>query len=108
MQKNRVMLNGYVGNHLATQQLENGGKRVAIRVATHDSYKDKEGNWVDQTTWHDVIAWDKKAEYAERNFVKGSRIQLEGCMEYRTYPDKMGHIRYIAQVKAFAMENLDR
>jgi single-strand DNA-binding protein len=108
MQRNRIILNGYVGNHLDASVCSNGNKRVSIRVATHHRSKNRNGTYIYHTTWHDVVAWDKKAEYAERTFVKGSRIWVEGAMEYRRYPDKTGHVRYTARIRAFSLDNLDR
>ncbi len=108
MKGNRVTLIGYVGSNLLSKKLEDGTKRVGIRMVTHYPRKNKEGENKWQTVWHDVVAWDKTAEYAEQSFVKGSRIMVEGAIEYRTYPDKQGHIRYITQIKAESLMNLDR
>ncbi len=108
MQGNKVILVGYVGNHLTTKKLESGGKRVGIRMATHYRHKDEKGESVYHTVWHDIVAWNSAAEFAERSFVKGSRILVEGFIEYRTYPDSTGHTRYITQIKAQSLMNLDR
>ena len=108
MNANRVLLIGYVGKDLASTKLETGNTRVAIRVATHHSHKNQNGEKIDHTVWHDIVAWDSTAEYAERSFVKGSKIMVDGSIEYRTFPDKSGHIRYITQIKAHSLMNLDR
>jgi single-strand DNA-binding protein len=55
-----------------------------------------------------VVAWDKVAAYAENNFVKGSRILVDGQIIYRTYPDRQGHLRYVTEIKANSLQNLDR
>src|SRR5687768_12679277 len=98
MQCNKVILIGYVGKDIATKKLDTGGKRVSIRMATHYDHKNEQGEKIHHTVWHDVVAWGGTAEYAERSFVKGSRILVEGCIEYRTYPDQEGHTRYITQI----------
>lgn len=108
MQNNKVTLIGYVGNDLISSKLENGSKRVTIRMATHQSNKNASGEKVYTTVWHDVIAWDSTAEFAERNFVKGSKILVEGSIHYRSFPDKSGHIRYHTHIKAHSLMNLDR
>lgn len=108
MQNNKVTLIGYVGNDLISSKLENGSKRVAIRMATHQSNKNVLGEKVYYTVWHDVVAWNNTAEYAERNFVKGSKLMVDGSIVYRTFPDKSGHIRYYTQIKAHSLMNLDR
>ncbi len=108
MQNNRVTLIGYVGKDLSTLKLGNGDKRVAIRLATHNCAKNGSGEKVYHTVWHDVVAWDSVADFAERNFVKGSRILVDGSITYRTYPDRQGHIRYITLITAKSLMNLDR
>ena len=108
MKKNRVFLIGYVGMDLASKELENGVKRVALRMATHNRRTTGTGEQKVATTWHDVVAWEDTAEFAVRNFVKGSKIMVEGEIEYRTYLDYSGHKRYITQIKAYSLMNLDR
>ena len=103
---NTVILIGYVGKDLETKQIQ-AGKKVRIRVATHErNSKQGQGSFI--TTWHDVIAWDKVAEQAERSFVKGSKIRINGRIIYRTYNDHTGHKRYVTEIKAEYLQNLDR
>ena len=108
MKNNQVQLIGYVGKDLSSTTLPGGDRRIAIRVATHYSGLDKNGEKIYFTTWHEVTAWNNVAEYAERNFVKGSKIMVDGSIEYRTYADKTGHTRYYTQIKAHSLMNLDR
>ena len=108
MQSNKLLLIGYVGNHLATKKFESGNKRVSLRMATHYQHKNEKGERIDHTVWHNIVAWNATADFAERSFVKGSRILVEGCIEYRTFPDKTGHLRYYTQIKAQSLMNLDR
>jgi Single-strand binding protein family len=91
------------------------GKRNYCSNKTHatargnpsaNTHKNGERKWI--TIWHDVIAWDKTADYAERNFVKGSKILVEGELTYRTYADQQGHTRYLTQITAKNLLNLDR
>jgi single-strand DNA-binding protein len=108
MKSNRVLLIGYVGKDLATVKMVNGAKRIGIRMATHSQYKNEKGEKINTTVWHDVVAWNREAEYAERSFVKGSKMLVEGAIVYRTYPDATGHTRYITEIKADSLMNLDR
>jgi single-strand DNA-binding protein len=103
---NMVMLIGYVGQHLKMSKTANGIKRLTIRVATHDVSKGEKQRR--ETTWHDVIAWGGLADLAASNFVKGSRIRVHGSICYRSFPGKEGHTRYIAEIKAEFLQNLDR
>ena len=108
MKANHVMLIGYVGKDLQTLKCENGSNRVAIRIATHYVRKSEQGEKNYQTVWHNVVAWNKIADYAERNFVKGSRIMVDGSINYRTFQDYEGHTRHMTLITAHALMNLDR
>jgi single-strand DNA-binding protein len=108
MNTNSALLIGYVGKDLVEKTIESGNKKIMLRVATHHSWKDENGRVNYASIWHDVVAWGEVALYAQRNFVKGSRILVEGIILYRTYPDQHGHTRYITEIKATSLENLDR
>ena len=108
MKDNRVMLVGYVGKELSVKKIGSGTTRVSLRVATHYSRKDPAGNRIYETVWHNVVAWDCTGDFAERNFVKGSRIMVEGTIEYRTFPDRSGRTCYYTQIVAHSLTNLDR
>lgn len=69
MTSNRVTLIGYVGNHLSSIKLKDGGLRVSIRVATHDN-PDNNSKCL-QTVWHDVVAWNNTAVIAEKISLRG-------------------------------------
>jgi single-strand DNA-binding protein len=108
MKQNSVQLIGYVGEDPKIKLLGNGSKRASIKVATHYALK-KEGSKKEfATTWHDVVAWEGTAEYAMRSFVKGSHILINGSIVYRTYFDHTGHTRYVTEIKADTLINLDR
>ena len=104
---NTVQLIGYVGNELRVL-LRPSSNKVLIRVATHDKYKDNSGEQKQVTVWHDVAAWGKIGEFAERSFVKGSHILVQGRLIHRTYGDKSGHKRYVTEINADHLKNLDR
>jgi len=108
MRTNSVQLIGFVANDLKEQKASSGDKKVIIRVATSESYTDKTGNTAWSTSWHDVVAWDEVGHFASCNFVKGSKILVQGSIHYRTYPDLHGHKRYVTEIKALALQNLDR
>ena len=108
MNSNRVILVGFVGKDLITSTTQSGSKRTVLRIATHNFHKNTAGERVHHTVWHDVVAWDSTAEYAAGNFLKGSRVMVDGSIEYRTFPDKSGHTRYYTQIKAHSLMNLDR
>lgn len=102
------MLIGYIGQNLSSTQTKKGDKRVMLRVATHYAKKTDSGEKQWLTVWHDVIAWNNTAVFAERNFVKGSKIMVDGSITYRTYEDLTGHTRYVTEITAHSLQNLDR
>jgi single-strand DNA-binding protein len=109
-ERNVIQLIGYVGDEPAVKKFNNGNQVARIRVATHAPVK-TEGNEQNpkfSTTWHTVVAWAESAVYAANNFIKGSRIMVDGKLIYRTYLDKTGHTRFITEIIAYSLTNLDR
>ncbi|MDD3527558.1 MAG: single-stranded DNA-binding protein, partial [Bacteroidales bacterium] len=94
---NKVILIGNLGKDPDIMTFENGVKRANIAVATNENYKDKEGNWVEQTEWHNVVGW---RWLAEKNLVKGDMVYIEGKLKTRTWDDKDGVKHYITEVVA--------
>jgi single-strand DNA-binding protein len=108
MRANSVLLIGYVGQHLVSKEYKNGTKRVYIRMATHYKHTNEKGEKIKHTIWHNVVAWKSTAEFAERSFVKGSKIMVEGSINYRTYIDSEGKSIMRTQINAHNLTNLDR
>lgn len=108
MQSNKVVLLGYVGQHIDPTIAANGSKRVSLRVATHYKHKNQTGELITHTVWHNVVAWNGTADYAECSFVKGSKILIEGAIVYKTYIDSSGISRTCTFIRAQYLTNLDR
>ncbi|MDB5230472.1 MAG: ssb [Chitinophagaceae bacterium] len=106
--QNKVQLIGYVGKDPVLQTFADGSKMTKLRVATDHYTKSAEGKPVQHTTWHEVVAFDKKSEMALNNFSKGSHVLVEGFIVYRTYLDRSGHTHYITQIRVKHFLNLDR
>ena len=85
---NKVTLLGRLGKDPEIQYLENRTPLARFTVATNDRYKDKSGNWVDQTEWHNVVVWRGLAEISEKYLKKGSMVYLEGKLRTRSWDDK--------------------
>jgi|SRR5690625_136029 len=96
--RNSVQLIGHVGNDPEVQNLESGSKLVKLRLATNESYRNKEGERVTQTEWHNVVAWNKTAEIIENYVTKGKEIGVNGRLTTRTWEDKDGNKRYFTEV----------
>lgn len=82
---NKVILIGRLGRDPEVRYLENGASVAKIAVATTESYKDKSGEWQDQTEWHDVVMWRFLAERAEKTLKKGALVYIEGKLKHRKY-----------------------
>ncbi len=100
---NKVMLIGRLGKDPEVITFDNGGKKMTVSLATSERYRDREGNWQDQTEWHNIVAWGNLAnDVAEgrRNYIKGDLLFVEGKIKTRQYQDNQGNTRYITEIVA--------
>ena len=97
---NKVILVGNLGKDPEIRHLENGTSVANFSIATSESYKDKEGNRIEQTEWHNVVVWRKLADIAENYLKKGSQIYLEGKLRTRSWDDQQGIKKYTTEVVA--------
>ncbi|MEM7103163.1 MAG: single-stranded DNA-binding protein [Bacteroidota bacterium] len=105
---NKVMLIGRLGRDPEVRYLENGAAVAKFSIATSESYKDKSGNWQEQTEWHDIIMWRVLAERAEQQLSKGKLIYVEGKLTHRKWEDKDGNPRKTTEVVAQTFRMLEK
>ena len=98
--RNKVQLIGNVGNEPEITNLESGKKVAKFSIATNESYKDSKGEKVQNTEWHNIVAWGKLAEIVESYVGKGKEVALEGKLTSRSYETKEGEKRFITEVVA--------
>ena len=96
--KNRVQLIGHLGMNPEIKTLESGTKLAKFSMATNDYYKNAKGEKVEETEWHNIIAWNKTAELAEMFLEKGKEVAIEGKLTTRSWNDEKGNKRYITEV----------
>jgi single-strand DNA-binding protein len=96
--RNSVKLIGNLGMDPEMKEFENGTKLAKFSVATNDSYKNAQGERVDDTQWHNLIAWNKTAELVEKYLEKGKEIAVEGRLVTRSYEDKEGGVKYTTEI----------
>ncbi len=96
--RNRVQLIGNLGMDPEVKSFDGGRKLAKFSVATSQSYTSSKGERVKDTQWHNIIAWGKLAENAEKYLKKGSEVALEGKLVYRSYENKEGQIKYITEI----------
>ena len=102
---NKVILVGYVGKDPEVRYLDGGVAVANFSLATTESYKNKEGNKVDQTEWHHVVAWRGLAEIIEKYVKKGQLLYIEGKIRTRTYGEE-NNKKYFTEVIADQMTML--
>ncbi|HET6569010.1 MAG TPA: single-stranded DNA-binding protein [Rhodothermales bacterium] len=100
---NKVILVGNLGQDPELRYTGNGTAVCNMRLATNEAYKDQDGNLVDKTEWHSVVAWARLAEICGEYLKKGSQVYFEGSLQTRTWEDKDGQTRYTTEVKAREM-----
>ena|SRR5688572_15108197 len=97
---NRVTLFGNVGADPELRVTPTGQSVLKIRLATSESYLDKNRVRQEKTEWHSVVVWGKRAEALGKIVEKGSKILVEGSIAYRSYEDKDGNKRYSTDISA--------
>jgi single-strand DNA-binding protein len=95
---NKVMLIGHLGSDPELRYTEGNVPVASFNVATNESYKDQNGNMVDRTEWHRIVAWRKLAELFGEYLKKGSKVYLEGKLQTRSWDDKDGNKRYTTEI----------
>lgn len=95
---NKVQLIGNLGMDPEMFTFENGNKKAKFSVATTQTYYDNKGEKVDDTQWHNIVAWGKLAEITEKILKKGKKVAIEGKLVYRNYDDKDGQKKYITEI----------
>ena len=94
---NRIMLIGNLGRDAETRFTNNNVSVTTFSLATSYSYKGKDGNWVNETTWHNIVSFNL-SDYFKENLKKGKKFYVEGRLNKRDYTDKDGVKRYTTEV----------
>jgi single-strand DNA-binding protein len=106
--RNRVLLIGRLGQDPERVELNEDRVKVNLRIATNEVHRNAEGNKVETTQWHNVIAWGALAEIMAKYLSKGSEIAIEGRLVYRQFEDKLGVTRTVSEVVSTEMLMLDK
>ena len=106
---NKALILGYVGQDPETRYTGSGNAVTSIRVATSESWKDKQtGQQQDRTEWHKIIFFNKLAEIAGQYLKKGSKVYIEGSLRTRKWQDKdTGKDRYSTEIVASELQMID-
>ncbi|VAW27770.1 Single-stranded DNA-binding protein [hydrothermal vent metagenome] len=98
--RNSVNLIGHLGNDPEMKTFGENRRMARFSIATNDYYNDSEGKRVTETQWHNIVAWGKTAEVAEKLLNKGREAAIQGKLVNRSYDDKEGNKHYITEVIA--------
>ena len=103
---NKVILVGNLGKDPEVKYLDSGVAVANFSLATTESYKNKDGERVNQTEWHNIVLWRGLAEVAEKWLKKGSSVYIEGKIKTRKWEVKEGSTRYNTEILADNMTML--
>ena len=103
---NKVILVGNLGKDPEVRYLDSGVAVANFSLATTENYKNKQGEKVSQTEWHNIVLWRGLAEVAEKWLKKGSSVYIEGKIRTKKWEDKEGNTRYNTEILADNMTML--
>ena len=104
---NKVILIGNLGQEPELRYTGSGTAVCNMRLATNESYTNRDGEEVQKTEWHNVVAWGRLGEVCNEYLDKGSQVYFEGSLQTRSWEDRDGNTRYTTEVKAREMMFLD-
>jgi single-strand DNA-binding protein len=103
---NKVEIQGFLGRDAEVKTFESGRTLVSMSLATNESYKNSNGEWVTNTTWHNVTYWKNKKDETTDFLKKGEMVSVTGKLNTRKYTDKKGQEKYITEVVAQKLEQV--
>ena len=96
--RNKVQLIGRLGKDPEIVNFSDGNKMAKLSIATDDSYKDKKGNKIERTYWHNIIVKGGLVNVVENYITKGKEIAIEGKLTNRSWEDKDGNKHYTTEI----------
>lgn len=108
MAVNKVILVGNVGKDPEVRYIDSGAAVANFSLATSETYKNKNGERVTNTEWHNIVLWRGLAEIAEKYVKKGTQLYIEGKIRTRSYDDQNGNKRYITEIIGDNMKMLSK
>ncbi len=108
MSVNKVILVGNLGKDPELRYTPAGTAVATFPLATSERYRDKSGQQVEKTEWHNIVVWRNLAEICGKYLHKGKQVYIEGKIRTRSYTDRDGNKRYITEIEADQMQMLGR
>lgn len=98
MSVNKAILIGRLGKDPELRYTTSGKPVASFSLATTNRWSGQDGQRQESTTWHNIVAWGKQAEFCKEYLTKGREIYVEGRIENRSYDDKDGNKKYISEI----------
>lgn len=105
---NKVILVGNLGKDPELKYFDGNVAKATFSLATNESYKDKSGNRIEHTEWHNIVFWRSLAETAQKYLKKGMQIYIEGKLQTRQWNDKDGSKKHITEIIGESFTMLQR
>lgn len=97
--RNKVSLIGRLGAQPEVVKFESGTTLTRFSIATNEPYKNKAGEWQDQTQWHEIKAWGKLGEIVSKILNKGQEVAIDGRIVNKEYESKTGEKRFATSIE---------
>ena len=104
---NKVILVGRLGADPEVKFTPGGSQVVAVNLATHETWSDRNGERQERTEWHRLVLWRRLAEIAGQYLKKGNKVYVEGRLQTRSWDDQKGQKRYVTEVVVNDLQMLD-
>jgi len=105
---NKVELTGFAGRDAEVKEIKTGISVASFSLATSDGYRGKNGDWINNTSWHNIVMWNDMARKAGDEIKKGTRVSITGKINYRNYETQTGEKRYVTEILALEFEVVPR
>ena len=103
---NKVILIGNLGADPEIREMPDGTKMAKFSIATTEKYKNREGDLISNTEWHNIVLWRRTAEIAEKFLKKGDSVCVEGKLKTRSWEDENGVKKYATDIQGDSMTML--
>lgn len=105
---NKIFLIGRLGSNPEVRSTSTGQDVANFSIATDESYTASNGEKIQKTEWHKIVAWGRQAEFVANYLHKGSLVYIEGKIETRKWKDQSGVDRYTTEIKADRVLGLEK
>ncbi len=103
---NKVILIGNLGSDPEIRYTADGTPVANFRIATTEKWKSQQGEKVERTEWHRIVAWKRLAEICGEYLSKGKQVYVEGRLRTRSWEDKDGNKRWTTEIEALNLQML--